>query len=822
MGEEKESDDTAEALDERFLLQCLMDYIPDSIYFKDAQGRFIRINQAKADRSGLASTSDAVGKTDADFFPADHAEKSSSEEQAIMQTKQPLIELEEHLIWPSGLQRWVSSTKLPLTKPNGDVVGTFGISRDITKLKITEQALEIAKEAAETANRSKSEFLANMSHEIRTPMNGIIGMSELLADTTLSPEQQEYLGMVRSSADSLLRLLNDILDFSKVEAGKLELEEITFDLRDCVEKTVRTLTANAAEKNLELACRIDPEVPTSVIGDPGRLRQVIINLVGNAMKFTEQGEIVVTVTIDPEIEQERGDDTADWTQLHVSVCDTGIGVPKEKLQTIFEAFSQVDASTTRQYGGTGLGLTISSQLVSLMGGRIWVESEPGKGTTFQFTVRLGIAQQQPPSPAVTLADLVKTSVLVVDDNQTNRRILQEVLSRWGLQPTAVASGADALTELRRAADDGHPYGLVLLDCMMPEMDGFTVFEQMLNDGQFTEAKTIMISSAGGSGDSQRCRDLGIGRYMMKPVVQSELLDCILHLMVLPEKLDKALASEPSEHSQTSLRILLAEDGIVNQRVATGLLKRMGHQVEIAEDGIEAIQAWREKTFDLILMDWQMPTMDGREATQRIREEEKELGTHIPIIAMTAAAMKGDRETCLASGMDDYIAKPIDPELLAESLQRIVPNASETEEASTLCQPDFKRDGANQACQTDEDAAEDMIDFAHLRKQLGGCDDATIQEISKVLLDECVFRMTELDEGLRCGDAVAAARAAHTLKGAVAIFAVKLVEESARDVEEVCRVGDLQSAAQLVPALKLSTNTLVRQLQRFLGVNGCVD
>ncbi|TWT82972.1 Signal transduction histidine-protein kinase BarA [Planctomycetes bacterium CA13] len=684
----------------------------------------------------------------------------------------------------------------------------------------THSELVIARDEAHKASLAKSEFLANMSHEIRTPMNGIIGMSELLSGTKLSPEQKEYLGMVRGSADSLLRLLNDILDFSKVEAGKLELEMIPFDLRDNVEKTTRTLSARATKKGLELACRIDPQVPQCIVGDPGRLRQLIVNLVGNSMKFTEQGEIIISVVSD-EIDEHS-------TLLHFSVIDTGIGIPQEKQKSIFQAFSQVDTSTTRQYGGTGLGLAISSQLVNLMGGRIWVESTVGEGTTFHFTMRVGIAQDQPPSCPTVLADLIGLAVLVVDDNETNRKILQEVLGSWQLKPTCVPDGPTALAELRRAADSGHPYRLVLLDCMMPKMDGFTVAKRMHDDQKLQHPKTIMISSASERADSQRCREIGVGRYMIKPVVQSELLDTILHMMISPEDLEAAQPSTPVEKPAQPLRVLLAEDGMVNQRVAVGLLQRMGHQVEVAENGLQALEAWRAHPFDVILMDWQMPVMDGREATRKIRSEEQPLGTHIPIIAITAAAMKGDREKCLEAGMDDYVTKPINPEILSKVLRKVA-----TEDSITLPVPEptdiapADIENSNSQCSNNSDSEIDntlehastvdsnILNLEEARTLMGGCDDAMLRELSEVLLKECTIRIEEISQGIREQDSESTSRAGHTLKGAAGVFGKTPVQQTAMQIEIAGRDADFDQAAKLLEQLKGEVKELTGQLSRFL-------
>ncbi len=638
----------------------LVESLPLRTWVKDLEGRFTFANHGTCESYGK-TLAELIGKTDYDYAPFELADKYQKDDRRVCTTGKVLEDIEEFL-YSDGSKRYVQVLKAPVFNSQGQIVGTQGMSWDVTERIQAEKATQHAKDAAEAANRAKSVFVANMSHEIRTPMNGIIGMSELLLDTPLTHDQREYVMMVNESADSLLSLINDVLDLSKVEAGRLDLEFIPFELGEVLGDALKLLALRADKKGLELAWRMQPNVPEVVVGDPARLRQIVINLVGNAIKFTDRGEVVLRVQRAPEEEACLGSSTSmsetmvgpsesgglailtperaaaatngGQTLLQFSIIDTGIGIPTEKQQQVFEAFEQADTSTTRRYGGTGLGLTISTKIVELLGGRIWLESEPGAGATFHFTARFGLPAETPPDsheeqPSRDLRDL---RVLVVDDNATHRSILTEILESWGIQSSAVSDAETALAALQDAARSKQSFELILVDASMPVRDGFWLAEQIKQDSALNTATIMMLTATRRPEDADRCRRMGVQAYLAKPIKPSELLDAMMAAMGPLVEIEGTVAAVESQEPAKVLEVLLVEDSPVNQRVATAMLEKWGHRITIASNGRQAIAMFTKKAFDLVLMDVQMPEMDGLDATRSIRRHEETTGGHVPIVA----------------------------------------------------------------------------------------------------------------------------------------------------------------------------------------------
>ena len=754
----------------------------DLIYRADAGGHFTFCNPTAAHIIKRPPT-DLIGRHFLELISPDKRQEAARFYGKQFIDKVQTTYFEFPAVTGEGKEVWLGQSVQIITE-GGQITGFQAVARDITNRRQAEEGLQRSKEAAEAANRSKSEFLANMSHEIRTPMNGVIGMTELALETDLTQEQREYLDLVRASAHSLLAVINDILDFSKIEAGKLDLDNIDFSLRDNLSETMKTISVRAHEKGLELACHVSHEVPDSVIGDPGRLRQMIINLVGNAIKFTERGEVVLSVNT----EFQNGNEIF----LHFAVTDTGIGIPVDKQTTIFDAFAQADGSTSRKYGGTGLGLTITSQLVEIMGGRIWVESEASKGSTFHFTVQLGLQKDSDKPALITPEEMRGLRVLVVDDNATNRLILNDTIIHWGMTVTCVGGGREALTELSRAALAGEPYALTVLDGCMPELDGFEAAEQIRASRDLDKLTIMMLTSSGQRGEAERCRELGIAAYLTKPISQSSLFDAVVKVLSSAasevEGRDKLVTRHTLGERKRSLHILLAEDNPVNQMLAVRLLKKRGHTVEVAANGREALAALQAGRFDAVLMDIQMPEMSGFEATAVIREHEQATGHRMPIIAMTAHAMKGDRERCIEAGMDGYVSKPIRPEALFEAIEHLVlPSDPPT------------------ARITDCNLIDSVLDRSAVLAQFGG-DLEFLQEIVGLFLEDVGPLLSGISESIAKRDSRSLEHAAHKLKGSVANFHASSVVEAAQRLESIGRSRDFGGAEQ---ALVLLLNEVKR-------------
>jgi PAS domain S-box-containing protein len=808
---------------DQMLVSAFMAQIPDHVYFKDRESRFVSVSRSLAQSLGR-SVEEVLGKTDADFFAAEQAQAFRERELRIMSTGETLVDHVTKHNWPDGRETWSLNVAVPMRNNDGEIVGIFGTNKDITATKLLERALEAnsqltaatqqaraAAQAALFANQAKSAFLANMSHEIRTPMNGVLGMVELLLETPLSASQRDYAETILDSARALLTLINDILDFSKIEAGKIELEHIAFDLRETLEEVTRLVAIQAHAKNLEVTARVDPAVPERITGDPARMRQILLNLCGNAVKFTQQGEVAVSVEVlnsDPQS-----------VALVFKVRDTGIGIPADRLEVLFRPFSQVDASTTRRYGGTGLGLSIVKRLVELMGGQIGVESREGVGSNFWFRVKLVVppCSEQVRSPPPTALQGLRA--LVVDDNASNRTVLAAQLRRCGIEAVCVASAEEALLAMTEAYACGRGFQVALLDHQMPDCDGAELGRRINADPRLGQTRLILLTSSGQRDDGRHFAELGFAGYLLKPVAQRDLTDCLLlALSVHPE--DWHTQTHPiitrqqlrTQRGREKRQILVAEDNLVNQKVAVRTLEKLGYRADVVRDGREAVLAWESRRYDLILMDCEMPVMDGFEATRLIRS--REYGEqHIPIVALTAHAIKGAELQCRAAGMDEYITKPVDRERLEACLERLLSEADVMgrELATTRPPIQTKPDSANALVTV-------PVDLEALRVL---CDDDPdfARELMTSFVDGATTALREIARALDSEDLRSIVNYTHSLKGAGATIQAAAVSLVAGRLEAAARSGDNESLAPLVTELHHEVTRAIEYLRRARATPG---
>ncbi len=771
------------------LLSQLIIHTPASVAMLDHEMRYIQVSERWL-RDHHLTYEGTIGKSHYEVYPECPARWKDAHKRVLEGSTEGCAE--DTFEMSDGTRELVEWEARPWRDANNEIGGLVIFSQNITGRKAAEAAIIAARDAANEANRSKSEFLANMSHEIRTPMNGIIGMTELALNTPMTGEQREYLETVSSSADSLLRIINDILDFSKIEAGKLELDPQPFKLRESLGIAMKTLAFRAHEKNLELVWQVSPEVPDQLLCDAGRLRQVLVNLVGNAIKFTDRGEVGVNVELESMTESAA--------RLKFSVHDTGIGIPENKQALVFEAFSQADTSTTRVYGGTGLGLSISRRIVNMMQGDIAIRSQVGQGSTFYFTVELPLSENRVRETVdVSLAGV---PVLIVDDNATNLRILEELLLSWKMRPTAVSSGFAGLDAFRAAHSAGERFPLVLTDCHMPLMNGFKFVEALKASPELACATIVMLTSGDLQEASVRCRELGVAATMLKPLKQSELQRTLVEILGQQRQCQAGVAPAAASNGiaiNRPLKLLLAEDNVVNQRVAVKMLEKQGHTVQVAANGQLALNALEQETFDVVFMDVQMPVMDGLQAVAVLRERESNTGRHVPVIAMTAHAMAGDRERCLSAGMDDYVSKPIDQQELAAVLHRVLATA-EVESLQDASAPNDNGGPSEPVCDLDRALA-----------QLAG-DGGFLKEMAELFLSTMPGMLHSLQVATDASDSAEVCELAHAIRGSLATFCAHPAYDKALRLERASRAGELEQLPEIHQCLLIEVERLNETLR----------
>jgi two-component system, sensor histidine kinase and response regulator len=793
--------------DEKSLFISLMHSIPACFIRKDRDGRIIFANEKAAGLLGVTSQ-DMIGKTVADFYPEEFAQAARDEDEMVMNHGEVIEDVFDTEV--EGEIRYFASRKGPVRNGNGEVIGIQSIYWDITEQRLAEMALHrereelrLAKIAADEANRAKSDFLANMSHEIRTPMNAIIGITDLLLETDLNHTQREYLRMVQDSGEALLTLINDVLDFSKIESGKFELDHLPFDLHETLGDALKGLGFRAHNKGLELAFHVDREIPSHLIGDASRLRQVIVNLIGNAIKFTESGEVVLEIDCVHR--------TEDKATLHFKIIDTGIGIASANIDKIFREFEQADASTTRKFGGTGLGLAICERLIALMNGRIWVESVLGVGSKFQFEITLDIDPNQVDSTSLlSPVNIQGVRVLIVDDNATNRRILKDMLTNWGMLPTTTSCGETALKAIQDANEENDAFQVIISDVNMPEMDGMTLVEAIKSKSLLNPTRIIMLTSGARPQDARTLEALGVQAHLLKPAKQSEIYNAVIGSLsaVLQAAGQTAPAkptmSEPSI-SMHHLRILLAEDNIVNQKLAIGVLEKLGHKVVVAGNGLAALDKLKQDDFDLVLMDVQMPEMDGLTATREIRKKEMHTGARIPIIAMTAHAMKGDRENCLASGMDEYLSKPIRTLDLEAVLTKFFSVGSQLNQAA-----DAGKNGTGGW----EQAAQQIFWKKALKNTAG--DEELLHELLLTFQDDVPQLLKRLIQAVEEDDRPRIRSLAHSIKGSLGFLETADAQAYFQNLEDCAEEAEREAVLHKFADCQAKLDTVMKEIEKRLG------